>query len=418
MQRENCMTALAVQYVSLFHCCCQAASNTRARIDLPHLLPPIFVLTCPARKDERHLVHMTVFTSRSTMQQTYICHLTSSPPVQYCNLTFSAMQWMSNSIFQPLWHCQCKDNYLLTQLALSFKDSRWYLVQLCEDNVEAVQSLRDVSGWQKLPVATAQYCHNTCIAPHTKCHTQCHTTWWQCILLLVKISQDGDSQVTTHLLYTALTYNDIFEAGFRQVSSLVKVHTKWLPCSCDICLQFSVYVHLSNLLCLLIYSWCLVVAPAMNGRSNSGEHFWIPRRRFENSFPPVDHIHQEEEPQGDVNTKQMQAHVPQFDRLYIFSHNWELSSFVEVAVSYNLHDVIFWMRRMLCILRTTGLAPGIVNVILNELCEQRVQSQCSEFRDTELDLLCSSPQLSPVEEVGVALQIARILILLELLGYC
>ena len=76
------------------------------------------------------------------------------------------------------------------------------------------------------------------------------------------------------------------------------------------------------------------------------------------------------------------------------------------------------MRRMLCILRTTGLAPGIVNVILNEFCEQRLQSQCSEFRDTELELLCSSPQLSPVEEVGVALQIARILILLELLGYC
>ena len=74
------------------------------------------------------------------------------------------------------------------------------------------------------------------------------------------------------------------------------------------------------------------------------------------------------------------------------------------------------MRRMLCILRTTGLAPGIVNVILNEFCEQRLQS--SEFWDTELELLCSSPQLSPVEEVGVALQIARILILLELLGYC
>ena len=214
------------------------------------------------------------------------------------------------------------DDYLLTHLALSFKISRWYLVQLCEDNVEAVQSLRDVSGWQKLPVATAHYCHNTCIAPHTKCHTQCHTqqstqchtTWWQCILLLVKISQDDDSQVTTHLLNTALTYNDIFEAGFRQVSSLVKIlrtiHTKWLPCSCDNILQFSVYVHLSNLLCLLIYSWCLVVAPAMNGRSNSGEHFWIPRRRFENSFPPVDHIHGEEEPQGNVSTKQMQAHVP------------------------------------------------------------------------------------------------------------
>ena len=73
------------------------------------------------------------------------------------------------------------------------------------------------------------------------------------------------------------------------------------------------------------------------------------------------------------------------------------------------------MRRMLGILRTTGLASGIVNVILNEFCEQ---SQCPELRDTELELLCSSPQLSPVEEVGVALQIARILILLELLGYC
>ena len=58
-------------------------------------------------------------------------------------------------------------------IALRLKNSRWYLVQLCEDNVEAVQSLRDVSGWQKLPVATAKWQHLPRRLLLTFSHTAC-----------------------------------------------------------------------------------------------------------------------------------------------------------------------------------------------------------------------------------------------------